>query len=88
MKWRGSLRGVGALVWDAGVRPVSYRLDLYAQGDQRSSNGDIEGDLVPFMDEAPTGLRLKLDDGREVEVSLLDTEANAARIEIIDATAL
>ena len=71
MKWRGSLRGEGVLLWDAGERPVSYRIDLYAQGDQRSSNGDIQGDLAAFVDEAPAGLRLKLDDGREVEVELL-----------------
>lgn len=69
MKLRGSLRGLGALVWDAQEHPVSYRIDLYAQGEQRSGNGDIEGDLGPFVDAPPAGLRLKLDDGREVEVS-------------------
>lgn len=88
MKWRGSLRGDGALIWDAGERPVSYRIDLYAQGDQHSSNGEIQGDLGVFIDDTPAGLRLKLDDGREVEVLLLDTEADAARIELTGATAL
>jgi hypothetical protein len=88
MKWRGSLRGEGALLWDAGERPVSYRIDLYAQGDQRSGNGDIQGDLAAFLDEAPAGLRLKLDDGREVEVALTDTEIDAARIELTSAAAL
>ncbi len=88
MKWRGSLRGDGALIWDAGERPVSYRIDLYAQGDQHSSNGDIQGDLGEFIEDTPAGLRLKLDDGREVEVLLLDTEADAARIELTGATAL
>jgi hypothetical protein len=88
MKWRGSLRGEGALIWDAGERSVSYRIDLYAQGDQHSSNGDVQGDLGAFVDDTPAGLRLKLDDGREVEVLLLDIEADAARIELISVAAL
>lgn len=88
MKWRGSLRGEGALLWNAEQRPVSYRIDLYAQGDQHSSNGDISGDLSALVDGAPEGVRLKLDDGREVEVTLLDTETDTARIEVTSATAL
>ena len=85
LKWRGSLRGEGALLWDAEQRPVSYRIDLYEQGDQRFNSGDIRGDLAALVDETPAQVRLRLDNGHEVEIVLSDTEADEARIEFAGA---
>lgn len=81
------MRGEGALLWDTGQRPVSYRIDLYERGAVRSSSGDVRGDLSALVDEPPSHARLRLDGGREVEVTLLETEADVARIELVDAVA-
>jgi len=79
----GTLRGQGTLLWGkSGSRGVSYALDLYGQGPMRSGNGDVRGDLALLVERVPANVRLRLEDGVEVEISLSDIEAETAVIEL------
>lgn len=80
----GTLRGEGVLLWGSRAsRPVSYAVDLYREGELQSGNGDVRGDLSGLVGRVvPPGVRLRLQDGVEVEVLLSDVEAEAAAIEL------
>jgi len=80
------MRGEGALLWGkAGSRRVSYAVDLYSQGQMRSGNGDVRGDLAALVSRAPANVRLRLEDGVEVGVSLSDIGAESAVVELLGA---
>jgi hypothetical protein len=78
-----SLRGEGVLCGRRSrSRPVSYCIDLYAQGVYLSGDGDIRGDLVDLVDKVPINARLRLADGEEVEISFRAIEPDVASIEL------
>ena len=80
IKFLGSLRGEGTLTASGRRIPVTYQLDQYEGAAGRTGNGAFEGHLGPKAvpgDQA----RLRLDDGREVEVTLQETDADGAVFE-------
>jgi hypothetical protein len=79
-----SLRGEGTLVW--GRRPsrgVSYSIDLYGQGSSLSGDGDVRGDFTDLVGRDPADVRLRLANGEEAAIVLIDIEADAASIELL-----
>ena len=80
IRFLGSLRGEGALVAGRRRTPVTYQLDQYEGSAGLTGNGALEG---PLGEAAAAGdqARLRLDDGREVEVTLQETEADGAVFE-------
>jgi hypothetical protein len=85
LKLIGSLRGAGALVWSGGAIPAAYEIDLFANGDQRSASGNLEGDFAKLavLDPAPEGLLLRLQDGREVAIDIAEIEPDFAEFDTI-----
>lgn len=83
LKLVGSLRGSGALVWSGGDVPAAYEIDLFANGDQRSASGNIEGDFarIAAIEPQPEGLRLRLQDGREVPIDVAELEPDFAEFD-------
>ena len=80
----GTLRGEGTLLWGkSGSRRVSYAIDLFSQGQMRSGNGDVRGDLAALVARAPANVRLSLEDGAEVGVTLADIGSEAAVVELL-----
>ncbi|QUD89766.1 hypothetical protein [Phenylobacterium montanum] len=83
----GALRGGGELVWPAGAVQVTYELDLFGRGPLRVANGNLEGDfssLIPNDPDEfarPMGLRLRLDDGGELEVTLIALDADGCEFD-------
>jgi hypothetical protein len=78
-----TLRGDGALVWSGGVTRASYALDLFAQGAARTAAGRLEGDFSALVaaDPPATGVRLRLSDGREIDIDLVSVEPTVADVE-------
>jgi hypothetical protein len=80
-----SLRGDGTLMWGRQAnRPVSYSIDVYAQGTLMSGDGDVRGELVDLVGKTPVNLRLRLADGEEVRIMFRDISADVASIELLD----
>jgi hypothetical protein len=83
----GALRGDGVLIWTGGSLPVAYELDVFGRGPVRTASGTLAGDfaaLVPPDDaEAPDvpDARLRLSDGRELDIDLTSLETNDADFE-------
>lgn len=83
----GALRGDGALVWSGGAIAVTYELDLFGRGPLRVANGNLEGDfsaLIPADPDEPArpkGLRLRLDDGGELEIALVALDADGGEFD-------
>lgn len=77
----GALRGDGALVWAGGVVGVAYELDLFGRGEAQVADGNLEGDFSALIPAAPDKLampipmRLRLDDGFELEIALMGLDA-------------
>ena len=84
LKLLGSLRGEGQLILPDRTVPALYELDIYARGATRTASGHLEGAFAAFHDpEADLDLagRLRLDDGREIEIDLTELDAEAADFE-------
>jgi hypothetical protein len=79
-----SLRGDGTLMWGRrAARPVSYSIDLYAQGELMSGDGDICGEFTDLVGRMPSDARLKLASGETVQLKLGDIAADTASIELL-----
>lgn len=80
IKFVGSLRGDGALFTGRKRTAVTYQLDHYEGSSGRTGNGAVEGLLGPKA-AAGDQARLRLEDGREVEVTLQETDGEGAVFE-------
>ncbi|HWA63769.1 MAG TPA: hypothetical protein VG939_20505 [Caulobacteraceae bacterium] len=81
-----TLRGAGELRWGSRqTRPVAYAIDFYSQGLQRSAAGDIRGDFAVIAGRPRVEGRLRLEDGEDHRILLLDVEADSAMVEFQDA---
>ena len=81
IKFLGSLRGEGTFTTASGRRrAVTYQLDQYEGSAGRTGNGAFEGSLGKHAAAGDQG-RLRLDDGREVEVTLQETDDQGAVFE-------
>ena len=84
LKLLGALRGAGVLLWKKRKLPVAYEIDVYQRGAGRTASGNLEGDLTALAalgkEGAPrdAGVRLRLEDGREIDIVLLDVNRSAA----------
>jgi hypothetical protein len=97
LKLVGSRRGQGAIVWSGPPIPAAYELDVFAAATTCSIQGALEGDFAPLLAEAdadqpPHGVRLRLDDGREIAIDIVELEAGYADVTAVatpeDAAAL
>ena len=80
IKFLGSLRGEGSLLTGRRRTAVTYQLDQYEGSSGRTGNGAVEGPLPAGAAAGDQG-RLRLADGREVEVTLQETDAEGAVFE-------
>jgi hypothetical protein len=84
LKLLGALRGEGVLLWLKRQLPVTYEIDVYQRGAGRTASGNLEGDLSALVsgdkDAAGklAGVRLRLEDGREIGVDILELNHSAA----------
>ena len=90
----GALRGTGALVWSGGAITATYELDVFARGLVRTVSGQLEGDFAALVDQAaddagepPFGSRLRLEDGREIDIDLVSLESDTAEFDACDPSA-
>jgi hypothetical protein len=84
LKLVGARNGAGTLVWSGRAIPAAYELDVFAQGETRTVQGKLEGDFSDLIDgDADAGrARLRLDDGREIEIDVVDLEPWGADFEV------
>ena len=80
IRFLGSLRGDGSLAGPGRRRPVTYQLDQYEGASGSSGNGALEGSLGSAA--AGDHARLRLDDGREVDIILQETDEDGAVFEM------
>ncbi|HEX8570707.1 MAG TPA: hypothetical protein VF699_12415 [Caulobacteraceae bacterium] len=80
IKFLGALRGEGTLFSGRSRIPVTYQIDLYEGAAGRTGNGALEGPLG-LKAAAGDQRRLRLEDGREVDVTLQETDAEGAVFE-------
>jgi hypothetical protein len=78
MTFLGSLRGDGLLVSAAGEKPVRYQLDLYDGTAGRTGSGTLDGDVSALAEEAAGPVRLRLEGGAEIGVTLQDVDEHGA----------
>jgi hypothetical protein len=86
LKLLGALRGQGALLWSGRSISATYELDVFARGSVRAVSGHVEGDFSTLVDDDPDaershGSRLRLADGREIEIELVSVESAAAEFD-------
>jgi hypothetical protein len=89
-----ALRGRGALLWPGGSISAAYELDVFARGAAQTVSGQLEGDFSALVqrraanDDEPAAMwRLRLDDGREIEIDLVSLEPARADFEAGGASA-
>jgi hypothetical protein len=84
LKLLGARRGQGAIVWSGLAIPAAYELDVFASGETHSILGNLEGDFSRLMAEGQErltqtgGVRLRLDDGYEIAIDLVELEPGFA----------
>jgi len=83
LKLIGARKGDGTLVWSGRAIPATYELDVFSQGDVRSVQGKLDGDFSDLVDSDEDGgsARLRLDDGREIDIDVVDLEPWGADFE-------
>jgi hypothetical protein len=81
VKFDGSLRGTGLLIWRGRQFSVSYQLDVFRSDTVRIGSGTLDGDLAPLAGEPAEGALLKLSDGFEVQVTLSEADDHGAIFE-------
>lgn len=81
MKFLGSARGAGVLVFAAGETPVSYQIDLYETGAGRTGSGTLDGDLSALSPDDDGEARLRLTGGAEIGVALQEPDDAGAGFE-------
>jgi hypothetical protein len=77
MKLIGTRRGDGALIAEGGEIAVGYQLDLFETRGEPAGSGTLDGDLSGLGDE-PGPLRLRLEDGFEIELRLDQLDEDGA----------
>jgi hypothetical protein len=84
LKLLGVRRGAGMLVLPDLAIPAAYAIDVFAQDEVRSFGGRLEGDFSTLLSaDAPAGgARLRLDDGREIAIDLVDVELSSADFDL------
>jgi hypothetical protein len=85
LKLLTALRGRGALIWSGGSISATYELDVFARGAVQTVSGQMEGDFTALVErpaasdgEPAAACRLRLDDGREIEIDLVSLESARA----------
>jgi len=83
LKLVGARNGAGTLVWSGRAIPAAYELDVFAQGETRTVQGKLEGDFSDLVHGEAAGgrARLRLGDGREIEIDVIDLEPWGADFE-------
>lgn len=80
----GARRGEGAVVWSGLAIPAAYELDVFASGPQCTIQGNLEGAFSRLRSHGLAGpvqaggVRLRLDDGRELDIDLMELGASYA----------
>jgi hypothetical protein len=89
LKLVGARNGAGTLVWSGRAVPAAYELDVFAQGETRTVQGKLDGDFSGLIDgDTDAGrAQLRLDDGREIEIDVVDLEPWGADFEVKGANA-
>jgi hypothetical protein len=79
MRFLGSVRGQGVLLSDSGETGVGYELDVFHDRMGQTGSGAVEGRLLG--DDFPEKARLRLANGVEVPVALLEGDEDGAVFE-------
>jgi hypothetical protein len=90
LKLVGARSGAGTLVWSGRSAPAAYELSVFSQGETRNVQGKLEGDFAALIDGDETGAgraQLRLDDGQELEIEVVDLESDGADFEVRGANA-
>jgi hypothetical protein len=90
LKLVGARSGAGVLVWSGRSVPAAYELSVFSQGETRSVHGKLEGDFGALVDgdESDAGRALlRLEDGGEIEIEVVDLESDGADFEVKGANA-
>jgi len=80
LKFLGTRRGDGVLLYAPHSIPVTYELDVFSLGDTRSVRGALRGDFTAVLSGDADGgpatrqARVRLDDGREIDIDLTEME--------------
>jgi hypothetical protein len=83
LKLLSALRGDGALVWSGGEVAATYELHVFGQGSARTGSGRAEGHCGALLErtadqvEGASSCRLRLHDGREIEIDLVCVDPTA-----------
>jgi hypothetical protein len=93
LKFLGARRGEGVLLWSDQVIAAAYEIDVFSLGESRTVQGALQGDFAalvsadPDSEPATRQARLRLDDGREIEIGLTEMAETFADFEATGAPA-
>ena len=83
LKLLKTLRGDGVLLAGDRSMPVSYQLDLYADGDRTVGSGSVDADFTGMAEDLEGGeAQLTLEDGSVMGVTLETVEDDGAEFQI------